>query len=85
MPRPEIQRRRRWNPLDVLQTLSEASPTDYCMDVDPSECMFCHEGLPEAQDEPVNLAFMSHLEGREPCQKAFDAWRQNMETDYLGG
>lgn len=54
------------------------------MDVDLQECMFCHEELPEVEDEPVNLAFMSHLEDREPCQDAFDAWTENMGSDFLG-
>lgn len=47
--------------------------------------MFCHEGLPVVKDEPVNLAFMSHVGGRPPCQDAFDVWRGNMQTDWLGG
>jgi hypothetical protein len=54
------------------------------MEIDPSQCMFCHEGLDAGGDAPVNLAFMSHVEAREPCQQAFDTWRSNMATDYLG-
>jgi hypothetical protein len=54
------------------------------MDVDPLECMFCHEGLVETHETPVNLAFMAHLEEQAPCLKAFDVWRTNMAQDYLG-
>lgn len=47
--------------------------------------MFCHESLGNEDDAmPVNLAFMSHVEDREPCQDAFDAWTDNMAADFLG-
>lgn len=51
------------------------------MPPDPDQCMFCQDGL---QTEPVNLAFMDHLEERADCQQAFDAWTTNMQTDWLG-
>ncbi|MES2154719.1 MAG: hypothetical protein V4510_06240 [bacterium] len=54
------------------------------MDVDNEECMFCHEEIAETADEPVHLAFMAHLQAREPCQDAFDNWSENMESDFLG-
>jgi len=55
------------------------------MDPDPDECMFCHEVLAgDDEDKPVNLAFMSHLRDREPCQDAFDVWTDNMASDHLG-
>lgn len=59
-----------------------AQPTG--MQVNPRECMFCHDGLPEVRDQPVNLAFMDHIERRVPCRQAFDIWRSNMQTDFLG-
>ena len=54
------------------------------MDTDPRECMFCHEGLPKVVDEPVNLAFMSHIGREDPCREAFEVWADNMQTDHLG-
>lgn len=54
------------------------------MDVNPRECMFCHDDLPVRPDEPVNMAFMAHLEGREPCRQDFDAWTHHMQKDYTG-
>lgn len=54
------------------------------MEIDTRECMFCHGGLPVKQDQPVNLAFMEHIEAREPCRDAFAAWTQNMQKDYQG-
>lgn len=55
------------------------------MDVHHDECMFCKETLPgAAQDEPVNLAFMAHLDDHGPCQERFEVWTDNMATDFLG-
>lgn len=54
------------------------------MDVNPRECMFCHDGLPVVQNEPVNLAFISHIEGRNECNDAFEAWKTNMQSDWIG-
>ncbi len=70
--------------MHVLERLSDTTARHVPMDVDTDECMFCHEELPEVADEPVNLAFMAHLQAREPCQDAFDNWSENMETDFLG-
>ena len=53
------------------------------MDVNPDECMFCHEDLADGET-PSSLAFMAHVEGRGLCQQAFDLWRLNMASDYLG-
>ncbi|MHB8633176.1 MAG: DUF7501 family protein [Thermoplasmatota archaeon] len=54
------------------------------MYADPRECLFCHDGLPVVPDEPVNVAFLRHIEARQSCGRAFDAWRDNMQTDYIG-
>ncbi|MEA3136486.1 MAG: hypothetical protein QOJ26_1419 [Thermoplasmata archaeon] len=54
------------------------------MDVNPRECMFCHGDLPVRPDEPVNMAFMAHLETREACQDGFAAWTDNMQRDFTG-
>jgi hypothetical protein len=54
------------------------------MDVNPRECMFCHGDLPVRPDEPVNMAFLAHLETREACQDGFEAWTSNMQNDYIG-
>ena len=54
------------------------------MEVDPRECMFCHDGLPVVKDQPVNLAFLAHLESRRPCHQAFETWKHHMQKDFLG-
>ncbi|MEA3191539.1 MAG: hypothetical protein QOD77_2121 [Thermoplasmata archaeon] len=53
------------------------------MESDPRACMFCHDEL-AAADEPENLAFIDHLDEAPACQDAFDAWTENMATDFLG-
>lgn len=54
------------------------------MDVNPRECMFCHDGLPVVPNEPVNMAFLSHLERSDSCSDAFEAWTFHMQRDFLG-
>ena len=54
------------------------------MQVNHRECMFCHGDLPVVRDEPVNLAFLSHLDRSGPCRDAFAAWSQHMQTDFKG-
>jgi hypothetical protein len=54
------------------------------MDFDPRECMFCHDGLPKIDGEPVNLAFLSHLRQNDDCADAFSVWTENMQTDFIG-
>lgn len=54
------------------------------MDVNPRECMFCHDDLPVRPDEPVNMAFLAHIERREPCRQDFDTWTHHMQKDYTG-
>jgi hypothetical protein len=54
------------------------------MEINTRECMFCHGGLPVKEGQPVNLAFMEHIERLEPCREAFDVWRLHMQKDYQG-
>ncbi len=54
------------------------------MDVNPRECLFCHDGLPVVTDEPVNMAFLLHLERSAPCDEAFEVWKDNMQVDFMG-
>ncbi|MES2155247.1 MAG: hypothetical protein V4510_08955 [bacterium] len=54
------------------------------MEPNPRECLFCHDDLPIVPGEPVNIAFLSHLERREECGEAFEVWKSNMQSDYLG-
>ena len=54
------------------------------METNPRECMFCHEGLPMKADQPVNLAWMEHIERQEPCRESFAVWTRNMQKDYIG-
>jgi hypothetical protein len=54
------------------------------METNPRECLFCHADLPKVQDEPVNLAFLSHIEASDPCRDAFAAWTDNMQDDFKG-
>jgi hypothetical protein len=54
------------------------------METNPLECLFCHADLPKVQDEPVNLAFLSHIEASDPCRDAFAAWTDNMQDDFKG-
>ena len=54
------------------------------METNPRECMFCHGDLPVRPDEPVNQAFLAHLETRAPCRDGFEAWTTNRQTDYIG-
>ena len=54
------------------------------MDPNPRECRFCGNGLPFVPDEPVNMAFVSHLAQRADCRQAFDVWTDNMAQDFLG-
>lgn len=55
------------------------------METNPRECLFCHNGLPVVEDQPVNLAFLEHIDANEPCNQAFTVWTDNMQSDYLGG
>lgn len=54
------------------------------MDVNPRVCMFCQDGLPVVPDEPVNIAFVRHIEARRRCRTDFDAWTHHMQRDYIG-
>lgn len=54
------------------------------MDVNPRECMFCHDALPVRPDEPVNLAFQAHIQLREPCRQDFASWTHHMQRDFIG-
>lgn len=54
------------------------------MESNPRECLFCHDGLPVVEGEPVNMAFLNHIEGRDDCREAFGVWTDNMAQDYLG-
>lgn len=54
------------------------------MDTNPRECLFCHSDLPVVAGEPVNMAFLSHIERRSDCNEAFGVWTDNMASDYLG-
>jgi hypothetical protein len=54
------------------------------MDVDPRQCMFCHDGLPPRDNEPANLAFLAHIEARPGCKDDFDAWTYHMQNDWIG-
>jgi hypothetical protein len=54
------------------------------MIVEPRECMFCHDVMPKLEGQPVNLAFMAHLENEATCRDAFDAWTENMAADFKG-
>ena len=46
--------------------------------------MFCHGDLPKVGNEPVNLAFMGHLEASGSCRDAFAAWTEHMHADFKG-
>lgn len=54
------------------------------MDVNPRECMFCHDGLPVVRDEPVNLAFLAHLDRSPGCADEFNVWKGHMALDFRG-
>jgi hypothetical protein len=54
------------------------------MQTNPRECMFCHDDLPVRPDEPANLAFLAHIETRDPCRQDFDNWTHHMQKDYIG-
>lgn len=54
------------------------------MDTDPNQCLFCHEDVAATSEAPVHLAFMAHVERCPPCEADFDAWRTNMDRDFLG-
>jgi hypothetical protein len=54
------------------------------MDVNPRICMFCQDDLPRRGEEPVNLAFMAHVETSGACREAFAVWRTHMQRDFLG-
>ncbi|MCA1818681.1 MAG: hypothetical protein ABR562_03750 [Thermoplasmatota archaeon] len=54
------------------------------MHVNPRECMFCRDGLPERPNEPANLAFLAHIDDRAECKDAFDAWTYHMQSDWVG-
>jgi hypothetical protein len=54
------------------------------MTTDPRVCMFCEDALPRRTDEPVNIAFLSHIEDRSDCDDAFQAWKGHIQTDFIG-
>lgn len=54
------------------------------MESNPRECMFCHDALPQRPDQPVNLAWMEHIETEEPCREEFEVWTTHMARDFLG-
>ncbi len=54
------------------------------MEVNPRECMFCQADLPRVGGEPVNLAFLSHIDDSDSCRDAFEVWTVNMQTDFKG-
>ena len=54
------------------------------MDTNPRECLFCHGDLPVKDGQPVNLAFLEHIEDQGPCREEFEVWTQNMGRDFLG-
>jgi hypothetical protein len=51
---------------------------------DPRECLFCHEAIPAYRGESVNLTFLAHLDERNDCRVAFEAWTANMQRDFIG-
>jgi hypothetical protein len=53
------------------------------MEFQTDECMFCHSPL-EMGEDPENLAFMGHVEKSTDCNKQFQNWVSNMQTDYKG-
>ncbi len=66
------------------QALCRTNDRTTAMEPNPRECLFCHDDLPIVPGEPVNIAFLSHLERREECGEAFEVWKSNMQSDYLG-
>jgi hypothetical protein len=52
-------------------------------DFQTDECMFCHSPL-EMGEDPENLAFMGHVEEKSDCNRAFQNWVSNMQTDFQG-
>ena len=48
------------------------------------ECLFCHTRLEADDDDPVNLAFVDHLEERPQCGSDFEQWSENMRSDFKG-
>lgn len=48
------------------------------------ECLFCHKHLGATEENPVNLAFMDHIEGKPKCNEEFEQWTVNMQTDFKG-
>lgn len=53
------------------------------MEFETDECMFCHSPL-EMGDDPENLVFMEHMSDSADCNRSFQVWVDNMQTDYLG-
>jgi hypothetical protein len=53
------------------------------MEFQTDECMFCHSAL-EMGDDPENLVFMQHMVESIDCNRSFQVWVTNMQTDYLG-
>lgn len=54
------------------------------MEVETTECMFCHAPLTDDPSYPENLAFLGHLGDSPGCQAEFRVWTRNMHEDFGG-